>query len=67
METTPAVFEGGVIKPLGDVKLTENEKLLLAVIKLPRTKITDKTCGVAKIKNHEEIEKIIEDTKYGGL
>lgn len=67
METTPAVFEKGVIKPLGDIKIMEKEKLLLAVIKLPHTRITDKTYGALKIKNHEEIEKIIEDTKYGCL
>ena len=67
MEAIPAVFEGGTIKPLGDVKIREKEKLLLAVIKLSRAKITEKTYGAVKIKNHNAVEEIIEDTKYGGL
>ncbi len=65
MDTVSAVFEKGVIKPLRNMEMREKEKILLAVIKLPEKTIMKKTYGAVKIKNHKEIERIIEDTEYG--
>lgn len=65
MDTISAIFEKGVIKPHGRIEMKEKEKVLLAVIKLPRKIVMEKTYGVVRIKDHKEIERIIEDTEYG--
>jgi len=64
MNTISAVFERGFIKPLGDTKIREKEKVLLAVIKLQDKAVTEETYGAMKLKKHSDIEQIIEETEY---
>ncbi|HID26672.1 MAG TPA: DUF104 domain-containing protein [Methanosarcinales archaeon] len=62
MEDVPAIFRNGTIKPLKDLKIREGEKVLLVI--LGHKNITEETYGVVEIGDHEEIERIIENTEY---
>ena len=55
-----AVYESHVLKPLGNLDLDEGEEVELVVKK----NIVKRTYGLIKL-SAEEIDEIIEDTKYG--
>jgi predicted DNA-binding antitoxin AbrB/MazE fold protein len=57
---TKAVYEEGILKPLGKLDLKEGEEVEIEVKK----SIAESTFGIIQLE-HEEIEEIIEDTKYG--
>jgi len=57
---TKAIYEGGLLKPLGKLNFKEGEEVEIEVKK----NITESTFGVIPLE-HDEIEEIIEDTEYG--
>jgi predicted DNA-binding antitoxin AbrB/MazE fold protein len=57
---TKAINEEGILKPIGKLDLNEGEEVEIELKK----SITERTFGIIQLE-HEEIEEIIEDTKYG--
>jgi predicted DNA-binding antitoxin AbrB/MazE fold protein len=57
---TKAVYEGDVLKPIEKLNLKEGEVVEIEVKK----SIVDRTYGLLHL-DHDDIEEIIEDTKYG--
>ena len=57
---TRAIYEDGVLKPIGKLDLEDGEEVEIEVKK----SITERTFGIIQLE-HEEIEEIIEDTEYG--
>ncbi len=55
-----ARYEDKVLKPLNELGLREGEEVEIEIKK----RVSDKTSGLISL-DHEEIEKIIEDTEYG--
>jgi predicted DNA-binding antitoxin AbrB/MazE fold protein len=57
---TKAINEEGILKPIRKLDLNEGEEMEIELKK----SITERTFGIIQLE-HEEIEEIIEDTKYG--
>jgi predicted DNA-binding antitoxin AbrB/MazE fold protein len=57
---TKAIYEEGILKPLGKLDLKEGEEVEIELKK----SITERTFGIIQLE-HDEIEEIIEDTEYG--
>ncbi len=57
---TKAIYEGDVLKPIGEFDLKDGLKVEIEVKK----KITERTFGIIQLE-HDEIEEIISDTEYG--
>lgn len=57
---TKAVYEGGILKPIGKLDLQGGEEVEIELKK----NITERTFGIIQLE-HDEIEEIIEDTEYG--
>jgi predicted DNA-binding antitoxin AbrB/MazE fold protein len=60
MTRTKAIYEDGILKPLGKLDLKEGEEVEIELKK----SITERTFGVIQLE-HDDIEEIIEDTEYG--
>lgn len=55
-----AIYEDGILKPLGALDLKEGEEVERELTK----SVAERTFGIIQLE-HEEIEEIIEDTEYG--
>ncbi len=57
-----AIYESRVLRPLEELDLKEGEEVEIEVKK----SIVDRTFGLIQL-DHEVIDEIIEDTKYGSM
>lgn len=65
MKLLSGVYKDGVIEPSKKLHLKNGESVKITILSGNNNLVTNKTYGTIRVSNHNLLESIIEETKYG--